>query len=170
MAGPETAWSVAADGDNMKPTERMRSLPTWAKGLVVLAGIVLLLAGGTAVAITIWWQTRGAAVVASLGDGTRFGARRDQQACVTEAVLRVKRSSGSIGFTDEVRNELFLDECLRAAAPTAGFCNDVPSDSDLEATTAWRDRMSERYGLEGTLRRGLVIEIQSFCNAEASRH
>jgi hypothetical protein len=153
----------------MKPSET-RTGRSFVKALVISAAVILFLAGGTALAINFWWQTRGAAVIATLGEGTRFADGHDQQACVTEAVLRVKRSDGLVGFTDEVRNELFLEECLKAAAPTAGFCHNVPSDIDREASASWRGQMSTRYGLEGTLRQGLVIEIQSFCNEDAGAH
>ena len=140
------------------------------KILLIAACSILLIAGGVALATTIWWNTRGAEVVASLGDGTRYAAGHDRQACVNEAVLRVKRASGAIGFTDQVKNELFLEECLKAAAPVDGFCTGVPSQSNSATSVAWRKQTSERYGLEGTLRQGLVREIQNFCEADASAH
>jgi hypothetical protein len=140
------------------------------KFLLIAAASILLVAGGVALAATIWWQTRGAQVVASLGDGTRYAAGHDRQACVSEAVLRVKRSSGAIGFTEQLKNELFLEECLKAAAPVDGFCAGVPSRSDAATSVAWRKQASEKYGLEGTLRQGLVQEIQDFCAADASAH
>ena len=145
-------------------------MPVARKTLLIVAAAVLVAAGGTALAYHIWWQTKGAEVVATLGDGTRFGAGRDLQACVTEAVLRVKRSSSRIGFTDQIKNELFLEECLKVAAPVSGFCVGVPSKSDAATSAAWREHMGDRYGLEGTLRQGLVTEIQAFCDAGAAQH
>jgi hypothetical protein len=145
-------------------------MPVSAKALLIAACTVLAIGGGTALAYQIWWQTRGTEVVASLGDGTRYGAGRDSQACVTEALWRVKSSSGLIGFTDQVKNELFLDECLKAATTAGGFCTGVPPKSDTQTSAAWRAQTSDRYGLEGTLRQGLVTEIQDFCEADASAH
>jgi hypothetical protein len=113
---------------------------------------------------------RRAPIIASLGDGTRFGTGKRPQACVTEAVWRVKNTGGLIGFTGQVKNELFLEECLKAAAPADNFCSGVPSKSDAETSAAWRAQTSERYGLEGTLRQGLVGEIQDFCEADAGEH
>jgi hypothetical protein len=140
------------------------------KTLLIVAGVVVLIAGGTALAYQIWWRTKGAEVVAALGEGTRFGTGKDLQACVTEAVLRVKRSASLIGFTDQVKNELFLEECLKAAAPVTGFCVGVPSQSDVATSAAWREQMGSKYGLEGTLRQGLVTEIQTYCAADAAQH
>jgi hypothetical protein len=140
------------------------------KSLLIVAAVVLLIAGGTTLAYQIWWRTKGAEVVAALGDGTRFGTGKDSQACVTEAVLRVKRSDSRIGFTDQIKNELFLDECLKVATPVAGFCINVPSKADAATSAAWRAQMGSKYGLQGTLRQGLVTEIQSFCEADANQH
>jgi hypothetical protein len=140
------------------------------KVLLIVAAAVLVIVGGTALAYQIWWQTKGTEVIASLGDGTRFGTGKDLQACVTEAVLRVKRSSSVIGFTDQVKNELFLEECLKVAQPVTGFCVGVPSPSDAATSASWRDQMGDKYGLEGTLRQGLVTEIQTFCSADAAQH
>jgi hypothetical protein len=151
----------------------MTSIPakySMSKVLLIVAAAVLVIIGGGALAYQIWWQTKGADVVATLGDGTRFGTGKDLQACVTEAVLRVKRSSSLIGFTDQIKNELFLEECLKVAQPVTGFCVGVPSRSDGATSASWRDQMGEKYGLEGTLRQGLVTEIQTFCNADATRH
>ena len=145
-------------------------MPRVLKFLLIAAVSILVIAGGVALAVTIWWNTKGAEVVASLGEGTRYAAGNSRQACVTEAVLRVKRASGAIGFTDQVKNELFLEECLKAAAPVDGFCTGVPSKSDLATSVAWRKQTSEKYGLEGTLRQGLVKEIQDFCDRDASEH
>ncbi len=89
---------------------------------------------------------------------------------MTEAVLRVKRSSSLIGFADQIKNELFLEECLKVARPVTGFCVGVPSRSDAATSASWREQMGGKYGLEGTLRQGLVTEIQTFCNADAAQH
>jgi hypothetical protein len=153
----------------MEAPQQKRSLPRSLKVLLILGGVLLFLAGGTVIAIYTWWQIKGTAIVASLGQGTKFGQGKNRQECVTEAVLRVKRGAGVIGFSQEIKDELFLEECLKVAAPVAGFCDGVPPTSDAEKTTAWRDQTTKRYGLEGNLRRGLVAEIQDFCNAEAGR-
>jgi hypothetical protein len=140
------------------------------KTFLMIAAVVLVIVGGTAIAYQIWWQTKGAEVVATLGDGKRFGTGKDLQACVTEAVLRVKRSNSVIGFTDQVKNELFLEECLKVAQPVTGFCVGVPSQSDAATSASWREQMGGKYGLEGTLQQGLVTEIQTFCNTDAAQH
>lgn len=140
------------------------------KALLIVTATVLVIGGGTALAYHIWLQTKGAQLVASLGDGTRYGAGKRPQACVTEAVLRVKRTNGLIGFTEQVKNELFLEECLKVATPAGSFCSGVPRKSDTQTSAAWRAQTSERYRLEGTLRQGLVGEIQDFCEADAGEH
>jgi hypothetical protein len=154
----------------MKSILTHHSMPISLRVVLIAAGVLLLIAGGTAVAYQIWWQTKGAKVVATLGEGTHFGTGKDVQACVTEAVLRVKRSGGLIGLTGQVRSELFLEECLKVAVPVTGFCVGVPSKSAPATSAAWREQMGRKYGLEGTLRQGLVTEIQAFCESNASQH
>jgi hypothetical protein len=151
----------------MATPHEKRPMPRSLKATLIIGGVLLFLAGAAVVAAYTWWQTKGAAVVATLGEGSRFGKGKSRQDCVTEAVLRLKRGSSLIGFTEEIKGELFLEECLRVASPVAGFCDGIPPKSDVDKTTAWRDETARRYGLEGNLRRGLVAEIQDFCNAQA---
>lgn len=143
-------------------------MPISLKTLLIALALLLFIIGGAVLTYQIWWQTKGQEVIASLGDGTRFGEGKDRQACLTEAVLRVKRGSG-LGVTDQVKSELFLEECLKVAGPVDGFCTGVPSRSDA-ASAAWRTEMGKKYGLEGSMRQGLVKEIQDFCAADAGQH
>ena len=73
-------------------------MPISLKAASIVAGVLALVIGGAALAFYGWWQTKGADIVATLGDGTRYGTGKDRQACVTEAVLRVKRGGGLVGF------------------------------------------------------------------------
>jgi hypothetical protein len=155
---------------DVRSVQAIPLMPRWSKYLLLAACSALLIAVGGAFAYKLWWQTRGAEIVASLGDGTRFGTGKDRQACVGEAVLRVKQAGSLTGFTEQVKNELFLEECLKAAAPVDGFCAGVPAKSDTATSIAWRTKTSGQYGLEGTLRQGLVREIQDFCEADAGSH
>ena len=149
--------------------EAKRSFPLSLKALLIFGSLIVLLVGGVAFTFYAWWQIKGAAVVATIGEGTRFGTGKDRQACVTEAVLRVKRGGGLIGLTEEVKDELFLAECLKVATPVAAFCDGVPPKSDLAQSASWQQQMSRKYGLEGKLRQGLVSPIQDLCNTESGR-
>jgi hypothetical protein len=54
-------------------------MPTSLKALLIAASTILVIGAGTALAYQIWWQTRGNEVVASLGDGTRYGGGKHPQ-------------------------------------------------------------------------------------------
>ena len=115
-----------------------------------------------------WWQHHGDALLAQARlietEGARFATGKDKQACVDEAIIRVRQS----GVTSGVKAQLFLTGCLRAARPLAGFCDGVPNrDDDFAKSASWNKQRTEDYGL-GPFEGPFVVQtIQRFCTRAA---
>lgn len=126
-------------------------------------GVVLLAAAGFA---AYSWFDANKDKLKQEGDAIKveakaFGEKTDQAGCLTEAFARNKG-----GFMAKVRNRLFLDGCLAAAAPTEGFCAGAPPDSEILASVAWRLEGCEKLGRGGDKDCGeLLGEVQDHCNA-----
>lgn len=110
-------------------------------------GVVLLVAAGFA---GVAWLNANKDTLKAEGDAIKveakaFGEKTDQAGCLTEAFARGKGA----GFMAQVRNRLFLDDCLDAAAPTEGFCAGAPADSEIFASVAWRLEACEKLGRSG---------------------
>ena len=73
-------------------------------------------------------------------EGQRFGEGTDQDGCLAEATRRVRAECGAIGPVCETKISMFLRVCLDYAAPVDGFCNGVPSSSDIVESTSWAIR------------------------------
>jgi len=61
-------------------------MPSWLKILLIVLGVIVVVIGGSALGIYVWWQNQGSALISSVGEGTRFGKDKDRSACVDEAV------------------------------------------------------------------------------------
>ena len=141
-------------------------MPSWLKILLIVLGVIVVVIGGLSLGIYVWWQNQGAALMSSIGEGTTFGRNKDRTACVDEAVVRIKKEGG---FTGAVKIQLFLGECLKAARPVPGFCDDVPAQGEILKTVTWIQELSRKYALSGTYETGLLSEIQKICDADAGR-
>ena len=127
----------------------------------ILAFLLLLGAAGA-----WWWKNHSselfAAGDAALVEGSNFGAAADSNGCVHEAFLRFDACED---FGCQVANKIFLQACLNAATPTAGFCRDVPLDDFLRSAT-WRAEMCAEGRRRGTLCQSLVGQIQDYCEEQ----
>jgi len=141
-------------------------MPTWLKVLLIVFGVIVLVIGGLTAGIYVWWQNQGSALMSSIGEGTTFGKDKDRAACVDETVARIKKEGG---FTAAVKVQLFFEECLKAAKPVAGFCDDVPPKSEMLKSATWLEQINRKHGLNGTYEVGLLAEIQKICDADAGR-
>ncbi|MCA1592149.1 MAG: hypothetical protein LC754_05765, partial [Acidobacteria bacterium] len=100
-------------------------MPTWAKVLlIVFVLLVLLVAGVVSFGVYVWRQ-HGPQLIESgkqtLTEGSEYGKTTDNQGCLTEGVARHRQSQG---FGDLIKTNLFLRACLDASRPTPGFCDD----------------------------------------------
>jgi hypothetical protein len=144
-------------------------MPTWLKVLLIVLAVIVLGLGALGAigwGIYTWWQKEGSGLIATIDEGKAFGADKDRTACVNEAVARIKREGG---FTGAVKVRLFFDECLKAAKPVPGFCDNVPAPSSILKSATWLDEMNQKYGLTGIYEKDLLAEIQKTCEADAGR-
>jgi hypothetical protein len=119
-------------------TDYTFSMPTWVKVVlvIVLVGFVLLAAG---IVIAARWvksqqaalQEQGKRVIA---EAKAFGAGKDGEACVAEALQRVQAASGFIG---EAKVKVFLQHCLSAANVAPRMCDGVPAPAEIMNAARW---------------------------------
>ncbi|MBS2027578.1 MAG: hypothetical protein JST54_06725 [Deltaproteobacteria bacterium] len=114
-------------------------MPTWLKVTlgVVAAGIALflLLIGGIFLYVRSHKDELISAGKEAMSAGAAYGTNQTAQGCIDEGLHRL---TGISSFGDEVKNNLWATGCLQAAAPTPGFCNDVPLEGEILKTASWR--------------------------------
>lgn len=126
----------------------------------ILAFLLLLVAAGA------WWWTNHRSELVAAGEtaqaeGSSFGATTDLNGCVQQALLRFDACEN---FGCQIANNIFIQACLRAAAPTAEFCLDVPPLDDLMRSVTWRAEMCMQGGRSGTFCGELMGRVQDYCD------
>ncbi|MCX5797162.1 MAG: RDD family protein [Elusimicrobia bacterium] len=93
-------------------------------------------------------------------EAAAFAGKTDQEGCVKESLSRL----AGAGFMDQVRDGVFLENCLGAARPSETFCDAVPPENSIMATVAWRSQVCEKYGHPNDPACGrLLAAIQRHC-------
>lgn len=93
--------------------------------------------------------------------GVAFAQTHTQRECVEEAV----RQLDVAGFRQQLMLHQFLDGCLPEAQATVGFCDEVPEESSILASVAWRMRACSDYGKTGDEDCArLQSGVQKFCH------
>src|SRR4051812_43024393 len=114
-------------------------MPTWMKVLLIVGVLLVVLVVGAAVTIYFLARTYGPGLVEAgkqtYSEGVEYGRRTDNEGCLNEAVARQARADG---FTDMVKNNVFMRACLEASRPTPGFCNDVPRRTEFMKSVGWQ--------------------------------
>jgi membrane protease YdiL (CAAX protease family) len=92
--------------------------------------------------------------------GKHYGRTHDEEACLTRAFELPP--SPSLG--------VFLEQCLRVAAATPGFCEEVPAPAQLVAVTAWSSHACEERHLKQRLDCTLLFNfVAKYCASAAQR-
>ena len=140
-------------------------MPTWAKVLVIVGVLlVLLIVAVVGLGVYIWKQngpqfienTRKAA-----DEGRAFGRGTDNQACLVEGVSRHKRAEG---FGELISTGIFLRGCLEASERTPGFCDGVPGQTEFIKSAQWQKEQCLKYGLSEAKQCGqLFVQVQQYC-------
>lgn len=140
-------------------------MPTWVKVvlIVVLVGFVVLAAG--IVIAARWVKSRGAALKeqgkAVIAEGKAFGQGKDGEACVAEALNRLKTAPGFIG---EAKVKVFLQHCLSTATVAPETCEGVPSPTEIMDTARWTLDECAKRGLANNQRcTRLIGALQVHC-------
>lgn len=140
-------------------------MPTWAKVLLIVLGIVVLLAFVAVGAGVYWWRNYGQGLVQSgkrsMEEGGSFGKSTDNEGCLEEGVARHRQAAG---FGEIIKTNLFLRGCLQASRESPGFCDDVPKSSEFIRGGKWQVEQCERYGLNPQRQCAqLFQQVQQFC-------
>lgn len=112
-------------------------------GLGVFA-LVLATCGG----VVAWFYGNSEALAeqgkAAMRDGAHFGGGKDANACVDEALRRLRELD--LGFIGEATNKVFLEACLDVASRPAGFCDGVPPRDEILQSAGWLLARCEALG------------------------
>lgn len=87
-------------------------------------------------------------------EGREFGKTTDQEGCMKEGLERSK-GIRLLEINRGISNQAFVEECLKSARPTSGFCDGVPAIWKLQ-DDEWSSKQCENAGLD---------EVQTSCGA-----
>ena len=140
-------------------------MPTWMKVLLVVGVLLVVLIVGALVAGYFVVRRYGPGLVEAgqqtYNEGVEYGRRTDNEGCLNEAAARQTRVEG---FTDMVRNGIFMQTCLEASRPTPGFCDGVPRQMEIMKSVGWQQQQCKRFGLKPEQQCGQLFQgVQRFC-------
>lgn len=143
-------------------------MPRWAKVVLVVFVVLLVIAGTGAVFAARWLRTKAAEMrvegKATVAEAREFGRGRDAEECVAEALVRLRLCGG---FVCEAKTKIFLSTCLGEAEVPAGFCDGVPDPAEIFAAATWLNEECARRGMKNSQRCARVIGgIQDYCYGE----
>ena len=141
-------------------------MPGWAKALIIVGVLLVLLVVGVVGAGVYWWSNnkdtliaRGKAVIT---EGQEAGRQTDNQGCVDQSVTRYKAEPG---FTNGISSSIFMQSCLQTSRPTPGFCDEVPKETEFIKSGQWQLAQCQRVGLgSDQYCRQLFQTEERFCN------
>jgi hypothetical protein len=140
-------------------------MPGWAKALIILVIVGMLLVVGV-IAAGVYWVSRNKDALIARGktqvtEGRNVGLTTDNQGCVDQSILRYKAEPG---FTSVIAANLFLQTCLEASRPTPGFCDEVPREIEFMKSGEWRTAQCKRVDLPSQpYCQQLFAPVQRFC-------
>jgi hypothetical protein len=142
-------------------------MPGWAKALIIVAVLLVLLVVGVIGAGIYWWSNNKDALLArgkaQIEEGEEAGRQTDNQGCVDKAITRYKAEPG---FTNGISTGIFMDS-LRVSSTTPGFCDDVPVETQFMKSGQWQLAQCERVGLgSDQFCRQLFQGVQRFCDKQ----
>ena len=79
-------------------------------------------------------------------EGREFGKTTDQAGCMKEGLSRAK-GIRLVDLNRAVNNRVFVEECVKSATPTSGFCNGVPPLWKLQDDD-WVTKQCDNAGLD----------------------
>ena len=140
--------------------------------LIVVGCMVVLCSGVVGIGI-YWFSTSGKqmmeqmsqGVKQSAGEGATFGAGKEDNACLKEALSRIQKDE-SIATTVTVN--MFLAGCLGKSNRTPDFCKDVPASREFAKSTQWSVQKCKELGTTTPACGHLMGVVQAHCEARAS--
>jgi len=141
-------------------------MPGWAKALIIVAVLLVLLVVGVIGAGIYWWSNNKDALIgrakAVVAEGQEAGRQTDNQGCVDQSVTRYKTEPG---FSNGISTSIFMQSCLQASRPTPGFCDEVPKETEFIKSGQWQLAQCEHVGLRSDQYcRQLFQTVERFCD------
>jgi hypothetical protein len=113
-------------------------MPGWAKALIIVGVLIVLLVVGVIAAGVFWWSRNKDALIArgkaQMTEGRTAGLSTDNRGCVDKSVARYKADPG---FAGTIAANLFMQSCLEASQATPGFCDGVPRVIEIMKSSQW---------------------------------
>ena len=140
-------------------------MPGWAKVLIIIAVLAVLLVVGMIVAGAFWWSRNKDSLIAQgkavITEGQDAGRKTDNQGCVDESLTRYKAEPG---FKGTISSSIFMQSCLQSSRPTPGFCDEVPKESDFVKSASWQMSQCQKVNLSSDQYcNQLFATVQRFC-------
>lgn len=126
---------------------------------IILTAVVL--AGGYGA--FYFWGAKYLATGSSIGvEGAKFGAGKNNQDCLKEAVQRYQSKDPALQKSIEGG---FVIGCLNASVRVKDFCKDIPPVNLLNQSPArnWQMAQCQKYGLEGEACTDIFAQVQNYC-------
>jgi hypothetical protein len=142
--------------------------PSWMRRAV--KGISLVMAAPLVVAGAgwYWWGQQGdewlASGKAAVQEGQRAGEALQESGCVAQAVRRHVQDP-NLTLASSVLSDLALGGCLRASGVETSFCEGVPSNGEILATSAWVASACSQNGLSDVYCSNLFMKVAQYCTS-----
>ena len=146
-------------------------MPGWAKALIIVVVVGLLLVVGVIGAGIFWFSRNKDALLAKgkaiIEEGQEAGRHTDNQGCVDQAITRYKTETG---FTNGISTSVFMQSCLQSSKPTPGFCDTVPKETEFIKSGQWQLAQCQNVGLgSDQYCRQLFQTVERFCDRRTVR-
>jgi hypothetical protein len=143
-------------------------LPGWAKALIIVGVLIVLMVVGVVGAGVYWWSRNKDVLMAKgkalVEEGQNAGRQTDNQGCVDQAITRYKAEPG---FTNAISTGIFMESCLRVSSPTPGFCDEMPRETEFVKSGQWQVAQCEKVGLgSDQYCRQIFQGVQRFCDKQ----
>ncbi len=161
---PRPPQQAGADAPRVLAPSRARR---WLKGIAMLAGLTLALAG----AVRYVWAVHGDNILASgkasMDEGRRAGLSRGESGCLADALWR-HGADNPVSLASSVSNGLQLRGCLESSRFEAHFCERVPAQEDIFAAATWGNAACTLQGFSDPFCQNIFRSVVRYC-ASADR-
>jgi len=143
---------------------------SFAKALLVLGVVIVMVAIVAGVVGYSWWSKHGRelreAARRAHAEGVEHGEETDDPGCLDEALTRHRQSGG---LAQALADDVFLKGCLSASERTDGFCDGVPKRRQVMASATWQIKRCAAAGFGDPFCRQIFVQVQDYCESDLSR-
>jgi hypothetical protein len=137
----------------------------WIVGVLIVLGFVgLVFAAGVVGFVYYVYKGEGSGdYEIREAEGREFGKTTDQAGCMKEGLQRAKGIK-VLEINRAISNQGFVEECLKSASPTTGFCDGVPGFWTLQ-DSEWVNKQCENAAHDSATGCGAVFQAKlDFCH------